>query len=380
MKKHLIFYALTLLLFAIYSCKDNGAFTISGTVTNPGSLKKIFLLAADSAGVAVVDSTNLSDRGKFQFKHKAPYENLYRLRVGGSIFDLIAKNGDAIDFSTNLTDNTHSYQIAGSDESEKYKEFNKLNNFYGEKTSKITQEYQDKAQATGKESDSLIKIYLPMFQKNIKEYSAEVLKFMNKNKHTLAGFYAATSLEPGKFEPQLIAYADDIKDDFKDNPGVQTFIRQMMNLKPVSVGHKAPDFTIAGIDGKPIKLADYKGKYVMLDFWASWCVPCRQENPNVVKQYAIYKSRGLNILGISLDQDKAKWEQAVIADKLSWSHGSDLKNFEGPTERLYHIEAIPSNFIIDPQGIIVAKNVTGADLEEFLNKTFNKSQQIVKIK
>ena len=118
----------------------------------------------------------------------------------------------------------------------------------------------------------------------------------------------------------------------------------------------------------------------MIDFWASWCAPCRAENPNVVKQYGIYNKLGLNILGISLDVDKAKWQEAVKKDNLTWKHGSDLKNFEGPTEKLYHIEAIPSNFIIDPQGVIVAKNITGADLEEFLNKTFNKSQQIVKIK
>jgi len=83
---------------------------------------------------------------------------------------------------------------------------------------------------------------------------------------------------------------------------------------------------------------------------------------------------GLNILGISLDTDKGAWQQAVANDKLSWQHGSDLKNFEGPTEQLYHIFQIPSNFIIDPQGIIVAKNLTGSDLEEFLNKTFHKPQ------
>jgi peroxiredoxin len=358
MKKYLTLFSIILLSFAIYSCKDKNAFTISGKLENPGSLKKIFLLEADSANIAVIDSTNLNDQGKFEFKHKAPYANLYKLRIGGSVFDLIAKNGDAIDFNTSLTDNSHAYKISGSDDSEKIKEFNKISNFYGDKSAKITQEYQDKAQAIG----------------------AEILKFVNLNKNSLAGFYAATSLDQGKFEQQLIAYSEAIKDNFKDNPGVQKFIKQMADLKPVSVGHKAPDFTIAGIDSKPIKLADYRGKYVMLDFWASWCAPCRQENPNVVKQYAIYKPLGLNILGISLDQDKTKWEQAVSADKLTWSHGSDLKNFEGPTERLYHIEAIPSNFIIDPQGIIVAKNVTGADLEEFLNKTFSKSQQIVKIK
>ena len=108
----------------------------------------------------------------------------------------------------------------------------------------------------------------------------------------------------------------------------------------------------------------------MIDFWASWCQPCRQENPNVVKQYNAFKGKGFNILGVSLDKDKAPWQKAISDDKLAWAHGSDLNGFEGPTERLYHIEAIPSNFIIDPHGNIVAKNITGADLEAFLNKTF----------
>jgi len=380
MKKHLIPLSIILCSLFIFSCRDNNAFTISGTINNPGSLKQVYLLKADSTQVSVVDSTNLSEDGKFKFKNKSLYANLYKIRAGSGVFDLIAKNGDAIEFSTNLKDNSRAYTISGSAESDKIKEFNKITNFYVEKSSKITQEFQDKSQALGKESDSLIKIYRPMFQKNMTDYSNAVLKFVNENKNSLAGFYAAASLDPATYELPLIAYADAIKDNFKDNPGVQQFIKQMMEIKPISVGHKAPDFTIGGVDDKAISLSDYKGKWVMLDFWASWCAPCRQENPNVVKQYAMYKPLGFNILGISLDEDKGKWQQAIAADKLTWAHGSDLKNFEGPTERLYHIQAIPSNFIISPQGIIVAKNITGTDLEEFLNKTFNKSQQIVKIK
>jgi peroxiredoxin len=375
MKKNLfISFSFILLTVLFFSCKDNSAFTISGTVNNPGSLKKIYLLQADSSHISVVDSTSLSEQGKFQFKRQSSFANLFKIRMGGTIFDFIAKNGDAIDFTTNLTDNTHAYQVTGSDESDKIKAFNKISNFYADQSNKIGNEYQDKVQALGKESDSLINIYKPQFQKIMGGYNTTVLKFVNENKNSLAGFYAASSLDAIANEQQLIAYADSIKDNFKDNPAVQKFVRQMENIKPISIGHKAPDFTTAGVDGKPIKLSDYNGKYVILDFWASWCAPCRAENPNVVKQYAIYHPKGLNILGISLDQDKGKWIEAIAHDKLTWQHGSDLKNFEGPTEKLYHIEAIPSNFIIDPQGTIIAKNVTGPELEGFLKKTFSKSQ------
>ena len=110
MKKYSIFTTIICLSLFIFSCKDKDAFTISGTLTNPGSLKKIYLLEADSTQLSVVDSTNLSEQGKFQFKHAAPYANLFKVRIGGSVFDLIAKNGDAIDFTTNITDNSHAYQ------------------------------------------------------------------------------------------------------------------------------------------------------------------------------------------------------------------------------------------------------------------------------
>ncbi|GAA3976230.1 AhpC/TSA family protein [Mucilaginibacter dorajii] len=379
--KNLAVYSVLLLSVFLYSCKDGSQFTINGTIKNPGSIKLVYLIEADSTQIKVVDSTTLSENGKFQFKHVAPYANLYKLRVGSTggadqsaaannVYDLIAKNGDDIDFETDNNDVSHSYIIKGSDDSEKIKEFNKISNFYGAKNTKLVAEYQDKSQKLGKQSDSLLKVYMPVFQKNLADYGAAVLKFVNDNKTSLAGFYAATSLDVYKFEPQLVAYADDIKGNFPGNPGVQTFVKQMEKIKPVSIGHKAPDFTTIGIDGKQVSLADYKGKYVMVDFWASWCAPCRQENPNVVKQYAAFHSKGFNILGISLDKDKAAWQKAINDDKLEWAHGSDLNSFEGPTERLYNIEAIPSNFIIDPAGNIVAKNITGADLEAFLTKTF----------
>jgi peroxiredoxin len=377
MKKHLTLLSIVFVaMLALFSCANKTEFNISGTVKNKGTVKAVYLFQADSTTISIVDSTLLSEDGTFKFKHSAAYPNLYKLRIGGSIYDLIAQNGDDINFSTDLNDNLHSYQITGSEESQKIQEYNKLSNEFVEKTTQLENEFQTKLQSLGKGADTaaLFKQYNPQATQIMDDAANATLKFVNDNKTSLAAFYAATSLDPDKYEPQLIAYADAINGKFPGNPAVRQFEKQMAAAKPVSIGQPAPDFTVVGIDNKPVKLSDYKGKYIMLDFWASWCGPCRQENPNVVKQYAAFHSKGLNILGISLDTSKTNWQQAIANDKITWAQASDLKNFEGPTEALYHIQAIPSNFIIDPKGIIIAKNLRGLALEDFLNKTFNKPE------
>jgi peroxiredoxin len=374
MKNRIILGSVALLSLIIASCADKDAFHINGTLEHPGAIKKVYLLAADSSQVSVVDSVNLSEDGKFQFKRPSLYANLFKLRIGANIFDLIAQNGDAISFKTDEADSTHTYTITGSQESEKIQEFNKITNTYGANTEKIVAEYQAKLAQIGHQSDSLMAVYRPMFMKSQDEMNKAVYKFVTENQKSLAAFYAATSLDTYKYEKELVAYADAIKDNFKGNAAVDQFVKQMMLVKPISVGHQAPEFTTMDLTGKPVKLSDYKGKYVMLDYWASWCGPCRAEMPNVVKQYAAYKDKGLNILGISLDDDKDAWKKGIADLKMTWAQVSDLKKFDGPTEKLYHIEAIPANFIIDPQGNIIAKNLSGTDLEEFLKKTFNKGQ------
>ncbi|MBF9236118.1 AhpC/TSA family protein [Hymenobacter sp. BT683] len=148
-------------------------------------------------------------------------------------------------------------------------------------------------------------------------------------------------------------------------PG-RSYGEMVQALKNVAVGALAPAFTQQTPEGKPVSLADYRGRYVLVDFWASWCKPCREENPTVLKAYNAFKSRNFEVLSVSIDNNRDKWLKAITDDQLPWMQVSDLQGVGGEAPRLYGVRSIPQNFLLDPQGKILAVNLHGAELEAAL--------------
>lgn len=377
-RKFYCLLALSAISLAGFSQKKNPGFTLKGDIEGLKNAKGyIYLYGAIRNGKQVNDSLPVNN-GHFVFKGRTDeparvsvwFQSKYQEKAN-AVQELFLDNSNIT--LTGVADTASFYlkdaKIVGSKLQDEYEKIFAD----AEKVSGLTKLY-DEYRAAWESKDSLkIASLKPRMEESQANYSKSVDSYVNTHLNSLAAFYTLSQ----KVEPKNEAALNELnKKIMSFAPNVKTSFIAKELLKTVAfykrgliVGKKVSDFTQNDKDGKVVKLSDYRGKYLLLDFWASWCHPCRGENPNVLKAYNKFHPKGLEIVAVSLDEKKEAWLKAIAEDKLPWTQISDLKQRNEVADQ-FGVNAIPDNFLIDPNGVVIARGLRGEELEKKLGEIF----------
>lgn len=341
-------------------------YLLSGKIEDLKS-EKIYLSTND-AGEEMLDSTMLKD-GKFSFKGKISEPIFYILKIAGTRNQAgIFLEPGKIEFK-GRKDSLHKASISGSKSNDQWKEWSK-------EWSRITAQaglmYRrlDSATQQGKvkASDGERNIFDDGMKSLNDQTDEAVTSFIKKHPQSSVGPFVIYDCFISFPNPEMTAKSFSLLGEQAQNSLYGKKITEYQRIAAKTGIGATPDFTVADTSGKLIKLSDLRGKYVLVDFWASWCVPCRKENPNVVMAYRKFHEKGFDIVGVSLDTKKDLWLKAIEKDGLTWNHVSDLHGWESGIVKEFGIKVVPTSFLLDKDGKVIANNLREEALQKKLEE------------
>lgn len=324
-------------------------------------------------GSELVDSAKIDKKGEFYVVKKPNEKNYYRLRLksnplqGGNpagMVYFITGPDEKITFTSTGQQLSDSYTVEGSAESQTLNELSMQLKSMQKFNDSLNTEFQ-KFVDPGVRANKALE-FQQLANKRLEQQNNYIKNVVDKNPKSLVSLEAVGQLDQNMYYEYHKKVAENLGPAYPNNPFVKNYVMMVTSQAGVSIGAPAPEIDLPGPDGKNVKLSSLKGKYVLIDFWASWCRPCRMENPNLVNAYAKYKNKGLEIFGVSLDKEKDPWVAAIKQDNLTWIQVSDLQFWSSAAARLYNVSSIPKSFLLDKEGKIIATDLRGPLLEEKL--------------